>query len=122
MKIKELIKELFKFYLKNGNCGIVRWKQYEGFVFVHNSFLILNSNNIQVRNHLYSPTYCFKEHIKCHVLEYIWNLIKMLIKYGNVNVVMFWNENSGVNPRNGILPLKELTLVEKDNYKFCELS
>lgn len=122
MKIKELIKELFKFYWKNGNCGIVRWKQYEGYVFVHNSFLILNSDNIQVRNHMYSPTYCFKEHIECHVLGYIWNLIKMLIKYGNVNVVMFWNENSGTNPRNGILPLKELTLVKKDNYKFCELS
>jgi hypothetical protein len=122
MNIIDLIKELIKFYWANGNLGIVRWKQYEGFVFIYNDFLVLDSNTIQVRNHLYSPSYCFNEHIECRVRKYIWELFKMFLKFGNVNVVMYWNENSGTLPRNGILPLKNIDLIEKDGDNYCELS
>ena len=126
MTIKELIKNLIKFYFKNGNCGLVRWKQYEGYVFIHNDlndFLIKDSNTVlQVRNHIYQPTFCFSEHCECYVKDYIWTLIKMYMKFGNVNVVMFWNENSGSSPRNGILPITEVSLVNILGKNYCELS
>ena len=123
MTIKELIKNLTKFYFKNGNCGLVRWKQYEGHVFIYNDFSIKASNTVlQVRNHSYQPIFCFSEHCECYVRDYIWTLIKMYVKFGNINVVMFWNENSGSSPRNGILPITEVSLVNILGKNYCELS
>lgn len=123
MTIKKLIKELVKFYLKNGNCGMVRWKQYSGYVFIYNDFLIKASNIVlQVRNHLYQPTFYFAEHCECYVRDYIWTLIKMFIKFGNADVVMFWDEDGGSLPRNGILPITEVSLVEITGKNYCELS
>lgn len=118
MKVKNLIWKLIKFNFKNGNFGVVRWKQHTGFVHVTGFDIVDNKVNVTYEEFERPFTFVvFHKHVK----DLIKDLFFILLNKGNLEVQMFWNESGSDNCRTGFMNIESVSLV-KYYGNVCELS
>lgn len=122
MKVKDLIWKLFKIYLKEGNIGLAKWKQFEGFVHIYN--FVHTGNVIEISYEPYASTYAFNV-FDMHILDAIKLLIKHWILFGNQTLCMYWNEREDItgktHPRQGLLEVEKIQVRVYSGTKFVEI-
>jgi len=69
----------------------------------------------------YHATYGFN-FFDMYTLDAIWKLFKLWISFGNKELYMNWEERDGSNPRQGLLPIEKIQVLNYCGTKFIEIS